>query len=735
MAMAQTHPAGLEMRKIPAGSFIMGADAQALPASVTDGGGVMSARPAHGDFDEVPAHKVTLSHSFLISATEVTVAQFQQFDPSYQPNPAYPAYASGVSWDQAMAYCAWLSKKEGKPYRLPTEAEWEYVARAGTQTPFWTGDAEPKVDTPDKWGVSNMGVGRPEWVMDWYGPYSAAPQIDPVGPAAGWMRVVRGGGLDYRRSKPGLILPAESPYFARAANRASMAPTFQSPKGNIGFRVVQAPMPQTRPLPEHIDFFQTAVKQVADDVHQGPDPTKPFYHLHELFPNLDGKSMPEVGWRLGLTRGLGVNYHNSAIQEMPNGDMLAAYYNAPKLEDDPDQTVLIMRRRAGAEDWDMPEPWPYFADAANAAPVIWNEHGKVWFFWGAPRLIGNWPFAFTTSMDNGVTWSPVQFPKFTAPIGRYVSQPINSVVRTADGTILLPTDSTGVDATGNHSISAVWGSHDNGKTWYDTGGRTGGRHTTIVMRKDGAILGFGGKNSNIDGRMPLAISTDGGKTWQKQKTPFDPLASGERPSVIRLASGRLFFVADFNPNHQKHIHKDGAYAALSSDEGVTWKMKRLPANILTVGYTTATQGTNGIIHIVTSKNKPNYEIELNEAWILSDAPAVAEATTIRDIKRHVEKYSNGKTMVVWSSGVANDGRILLEGPETFYFPNGRIEWSMHFHLGKKTGREVLYRKDGSRVWVKTYSPQENWTWTQFDAHGKQVAESQWHGKTLQDATF
>ena len=59
--------------------------------------------------------------------------------------------------------------------------------------------------------------------------------------------------------------------------------------------------------------------------------------------------------------GIGINYHNSAIQQLPNGDFLAAYYNNQQSEDDPDQTVLIMRRRAGAEDWDMPEPFPMFA--------------------------------------------------------------------------------------------------------------------------------------------------------------------------------------------------------------------------------------------------------------------------------------------------------------------------------------------------------------------------------------
>jgi formylglycine-generating enzyme required for sulfatase activity len=729
-----TNSIGMQLRKIPPGSFTMGADAAPLPKSLTAGvPGVMSDRPAAGDFDEAPAHRVTITHEFSIGVTEVTIAQYQQFDPQYAPNPAYAPYVSGVSWDQAQAFCAWLSKKEGQPYRLPTESEWEYVARAGSSTPFFSGDTQPKPEEANPWGVRNMNTGVAEWVQDWYGPYHPDPQVDPVGPEAGYARVIRGGGLDSRENKLGETLSALSPYFARSANRASMAPVF-IPRGggNIGFRVVQAPPPASKPLPEHIFFFQTAVKQSADDLQDGPDPTKPYFHTHLLFPDLQGRSMPDIGWRLGLARGLGVQYHNSAIQELPNGDMLAAYYNAPVDEDDPDQTILIMRRRRGSEDWDMPEPWPYFADAANAAPVIWNDRGRIWFFWGQPHLIGAYPFAYITSMDNGVDWSPVQFPNLVGPVGKFVSQPINSVVRAADGTIYLPTDSTGKGA-----MSAIWATHDDGKTWVDTGGRTAGRHTTLVLSNDGNLLGFGGKNSDVDGRMPLAMSADGGKTYSVVKTPFDPLESGERPSVIRLASGKLFFVADYNPNRSKHVHTDGAYVALSGDDGKTWQMKRLP-EVLTVGYVTATQGKNGIIHIVTSKNHPNYEIELNEAWILdaaADATTTTVATSIDHVSRHQERYPDGSPKAVWSEGRANSGVVMLEGTETFYYTNGRIQWSANYHLGRKAGVERLLRENGTKKWEKTYSSNDTWTWAEFDEAGHQTALSNWKGKTLVDVKF
>src|SRR6185312_11871671 len=397
---------------------------------------------------------------------------------------------------------------------------------------------------------------------------------------------------------------------------ASMAPAYTTTFGNIGFRVVQAPTPATKPTAPQRFFFETAVRQ--ETILGAPTPntptakfdaSKPWYHTHELFPNIGTHDYREVGWKLGIAEGIGKNWHNSAIQQLPNGDFLAAYYNNLQSEDDPDQTVLIMRRRSGQEDWDMPEPFPVFADAGLCAPVFWNDKahpGKLWMFFGFSRLIGAPPFAYMISMDNGATWSQVMFPHLTGPVGRYVSQPINSIVRGKDGTIYIPTDSTGKDADGNGSISVVWATHDEGKTWYDTGGRTAGRHTTIVFAKNGDLLGFGGKNSNIDGRMPLATSHDDGKTWVKAKTPFDPLASGQRPDVIRLADGKLFFVADHNPPKGRHQMSNGAYIALSDDDGKTWTMKNLPADIGTVGYTTATQGVNGVIHIVTSKNSPNF---------------------------------------------------------------------------------------------------------------------------------
>jgi hypothetical protein len=728
----------------------MGADAEALDASITKGYWVMSSRPKHGDFDEKPAHRVRITHSFHMAVTQVSPEEYAQFDPSYKAHATTPAYAAGVSWEQAMAYCRWLSRKTGKPWRLATEAEWEYAARAGGTKIYGASDSPPPVDQANAFGLKNMEAGRPEWTLDWYGPYEPGEAADPTGAASGMTKVIRGGGLDWRhtatKTSPDLNLPATSPYFERPANRASLPPSYQSETGNVGFRVVQAPMPKTNTTPAQQYFFMTAVKQRS--LTGGPalsraidtsDATKPMYRTHELFPDLGGKSMMGVGWRLGIAEGIGVTYHNSAIQVLPNGDLLAAFYNTPDNEDDPDQTIMTMRRRAGSSEWDMPEPWPIFADAGLAGPVIWNDPahqdqagGKVWFFWGFARLIGAPPFAWATTNDNGATWSAAHFPEFPQPVGRYVSQPINSIVRGPDGAIYLPTDSTGRDSDGNGSISAVWRTTDEGKTWADTGGRTAGRHTTIVFAKNGDLLGFGGKNSNIEGRMPLATSRDDGKTWVKSKLPFDPLLSGERPSVIRLKSGRLFFVADANPNRQKHVHKDGAYVALSDDDGRTWAMKPLPGNILTVGYVTATQGPDGVIHIVTTKNTVNYEIELNEAWVLDKTAGEEEPmpAQMKERRSYTERYPNGHVKAAWSAGRTADGRVLLDGPEKFFYPDGEPMWTVDFRAGEKTGVEQWLRESGTPIWVKTYADDRTWTWETFDTSGRRVATSHWKGKHL-----
>ena len=118
--------------EIPAGSFYMGSNG--------DG----------ENFDESPVHKVHITHPFKMGRTEITNAQYELFRPEHHKLRGKNNVSRNdddavvnISYQDAVDFCKWLSKKEGKAYRLPTEAEWEYACRAGTYTLYYTGDGLP----------------------------------------------------------------------------------------------------------------------------------------------------------------------------------------------------------------------------------------------------------------------------------------------------------------------------------------------------------------------------------------------------------------------------------------------------------------------------------------------------------------------------------------------------------------------------------------------------------------
>lgn len=254
---------------VPAGSFLMGS-----PESEEG-----------SDDSEVPVHQVRMAVPFAVGVYEVTVGQFRRFvqatghstgdscwviyedgweersgfgwrDPGFRQDDLHPVLC--VNWDDAQAYVRWLSAKTVKRYRLPSESEWEYAARAGTQTPFHTGEtiltdqANYNGDyaygagrrgvyrgqtTPvgafgaNKWGLHDVHGNVGEWTEDcWNASYAGAPTDGSTWESGDCLsRVLRGGSWTF------------GPRSVRSASRVGTY--FRDRNRYIGFRVVRALAP------------------------------------------------------------------------------------------------------------------------------------------------------------------------------------------------------------------------------------------------------------------------------------------------------------------------------------------------------------------------------------------------------------------------------------------------------------------------------------------------------------
>ncbi len=158
-----------------------------------------------------PQHQVTITKPFYMGAHEVTQQQYETVmgtNPSSVKGGNLPVET--VSWNDAYAFCAKLSGMEKTSYSLPTEAQWEYACRAGTETAFFWGE-EPDgqyawMHLNDNGQVHDVGTREPnalglydmsgnvwEWCSDWFGRYKAGAQIDPTPPKDIPCRVTRGG--------------------------------------------------------------------------------------------------------------------------------------------------------------------------------------------------------------------------------------------------------------------------------------------------------------------------------------------------------------------------------------------------------------------------------------------------------------------------------------------------------------------------------------------------------------
>jgi len=680
---------GMRLMRIEAGSFRMGADEEPLRRDL--GAINYNEYPLCGDYDERPVHRVTISRPFYMAVCPVTNAQYEQFDPSHRALRGKLGFSREddeavvfVSWYDAVRFCEWLSRREGKPYRLPTEAEWEYACRAGTTTPFWTGDTLPEVfhrynrlekwkgtawypawrsgeagaypadlnlavgrTPPNPWGLYDMHGLVEEWCYDWYGPYEAVAQVDPVGRADGEFKVTRGGSH------------STDLYYLRSANRLGAPP--DDKHWLIGFRVVMAEMPQTKPLPPTTPAaYQLRVAQrVPPDLTKGPDPQKPYFRGPRRYVKIPFNACGPLYYR---------HNHDPAICVCPNGDLLAIWYSCI---DEPGRELClaVSRLRRGEEEWEEASPFWDPPDRNCHAPALWYDGEETIYHFCGLSVAGTWgnlALIMRTSRDNGVTWSKPRFiePEHgPVPRGAPDRMPIPSVFRAQDGTIVLPSDA-------GHD-TALYLSRDNGKTWHDAGGRIAGIHAGVAQLQDGRLLAFGrgggtgvggGLDRNLEGMMPMSISEDMGRTWSYGPSPFPSISFGQRLVLMRLREGPLLFVSFAgrvmltDPSGKQRLRENGGpltivdavgntrrvsgmFAALSDDEGETWPVRKLivPDGVtpheleLTYGtrftmdactaepqgYLAACQASDGVIHLITSQR----HYAFNLAWLRAPMPA------------------------------------------------------------------------------------------------------------------
>lgn len=666
---------GMKLVTIPAGEFRMGNEGEIDYTRLPKAGSNMPGYRGKGqgepplaanplEWDEAPAHMVYITRSFEMAATPVTNAQFERYRPEHRALRGRQGFSRGdddaalfVNWHDAVAFCAWLSEREGRNYRLPTEAEWEYACRAGSGAAFFTGAELPLVyhrhqvmdrehalvpekvsltvgaTPPNAWGLHDMHGLVEEWCRDWYGPYRAEPAADPVGRAAGIARVTRGG--SHSTGIP----------FLRAANRCAALPDTRTYA--IGFRVVVAPEPEASPLP----VPPTPRWAQAVDQRRAPVARNATVEPVFLEPRTYTRVPADANGPLYITHN-----HCPSLTLCPNGDLLAVWFTTI-VERGREMVIAGSRLRRGAKVWDEPDVFFHVADRNLTGSALWWD-GEQTLYHANGVGVGddyrNLAIALRTSTDNGVSWTA---PRLIRPEHQSQHQVIDTLFRASDGTLALACDATHEGAGG----TVVYLSRDEGRTWTAAGaqaprptfaaGTTGawiaGIHGGIVELRNGQWLALG-RGNEMEGQMPMSLSRDGGRTWEYRASGFEPIGSAQRLELLRLREGPILLLSFAKSLVQRDARGEafegrGMFAALSFDEGKTWPVRKLitpgePRRVLdapcnrrwgeefsvldrdraeTRGYLTGVQAPDGMIHVLSSGT----HYAFNLAWIETPPPA------------------------------------------------------------------------------------------------------------------
>jgi formylglycine-generating enzyme len=637
---------GMQMMEIPAGGFYMGSEGEGETK------------------DEAPVHHVRISRPFKIAGTEVTNVQYEAFDPEHRRLRGKGGFSKDddeavifISYQEAVDFCNWLSKKEGKNYRLPTEAEWEYVCRATTVTDFFTGrflskehlksQQTDRVPVPvslkvaqagaNAWGVYDMHGNVEEWCSDWYGPYGSSGQTDPVGRATGVFKVTRGGSHGTPVS------------YLTSSNRMAMIPAdkhFQ-----LGFRVVEGETIKTSPLPAQ------PLTAMQRNVVQKPFAWKTLSADRPVFMEpVRYVNKPECPDEVPFFH----HNHCPALTWCANGDLIAAWFSTNK-ESGREMTILASRLRAGKNTWEKPVEFFKVADRNMTGTSLFNDGNGTLYHMNGVETDGDWKnlaMVLRTSKDNGASWSA---PSLADPEHQLGNQVIAGMFKTREGWLIQ----TGDANPGPIGGTAIHISKDSGRTWSNPytggeipsfasgtkGGIMAGIHGGMVQLQNGNLMALG-RGNNIPSatgemKMPLSISDDMGASWTYSPSEFPPIAGGQRLVFYKLKEGPLLLIsfthhpeeADsskigivFRDGAGKSFKGYGMFAALSYDNGKTWPVRKLLTDGTTRylnggawtgafimdqthaeprGYLAMTQTPDNLIHLVSSSI--HYRFNLN--WL------------------------------------------------------------------------------------------------------------------------